>query len=285
MTFSIVACDPANGDLGVAVASKFPAVGVAVPFARAGVGAVATQAAVNTTFGPRGLSLMEGGLDAPAALDAVLGADDGRDERQAGMVDARGGVATFTGSGCFAWAGGVVGETFVAQGNILAGEGVVLAMAAAFEDAEGDLCDRLLGALLAGDAAGGDRRGRQSAALLVVREAGGYAGFSDRYVDLRVDDHPGAPAELARLFGVWDDTMLARADTAVPVTEGLAAELQRRLASLGYFRGGPTGAYDADTRRALGDWAGWENLELRLRQDDLVSGHLLTALRKTTPNT
>jgi len=285
VTFSIVACDPANGDLGVAVASKFPAVGVAVPFARARVGAVATQAAVNTTFGPRGLSLMEGGLDAPAALDAVLGADDGRDERQAGMVDARGGVATFTGSGCFTWAGGMVGETFVAQGNILTGEGVVQAMAAAFEDAEGDLCDRLLGALLAGDAAGGDRRGRQSAALLVVREAGGYAGFSDRYVDLRVDDHPGAPAELARLFGVWDDTMLARTDTAVPVTEELAAELQHRLTSLGYFRGRPTGAYDADTRRALGDWAGWENLELRLRQDDLVSGHLLTALRKTTPNT
>ncbi|HEX6843617.1 MAG TPA: DUF1028 domain-containing protein [Actinomycetota bacterium] len=284
MTFSIVGIDLANGDLGVAVASKFPAVGAAVPFARAGVGAVATQAAANTGFGPTGLSLMAGGLDAAAALDAVLGADDDRDDRQVGMVDARGGVASFTGSNCFDWAEGRTGDGFAVQGNILAGAEVLDAMTAAFGSTAGDLVDRLLAALLAGDRAGGDRRGRQSAAILVVREAAGYGGFNDRYVDLRVDDHPDAPAELARLFRVWDDTMLVRRDTASPVTPTVAEELQARLAALGYYTGRPTGAYDAPTRAALSDWAGWENLELRLREDDELSTHLLEALRAATPD-
>ena len=201
MTFSIVAFDPANGDLGVAVASKFPCVGAVVPWAKAGVGAVATQAWANTDFGPDGLRLMAGGMPAGPALDAVLEGDDGRDERQVGFVDAAGGAATFTGSGCAEWAGGVSGEHFAAQGNILAGAGVVDAMARAFGSADGELCDRLLTALMAGDAAGGDRRGRQSSALLVVRDRGGYEGRNDRYIDLRVDDHPDAPAELGRLFG------------------------------------------------------------------------------------
>ena len=159
MTFSIVAFDPANGDLGVAVASKFPCVGAVVPWAKAGVGAVATQAWANTDFGPDGLRLMAGGMPAGPALDAVLEGDDGRDERQVGFVDAAGGAATFTGSGCAEWAGGVSGEHFAAQGNILAGAGVVDAMARAFGSADGELCDRLLTALMAGDAEGGDRRG------------------------------------------------------------------------------------------------------------------------------
>ena len=174
MTFSIVGFDPGNGDLGVAVASKFPCVGAVVPWARAGVGAVATQAWANTDLGPDGLRLMAGGMPASSALDAVLEGDDGRDERQAGFVDANGGAATFTGSGCVDWAGGVSGEHFAAQGNILTGEDVVTAMADAFVGTEGDLSDMLLAAVLAGDAAGGDRRGKQSAALLVVRADGGY---------------------------------------------------------------------------------------------------------------
>ena len=166
---------------------------------------VATQVWANTDLGPDGLRLMGEQLGAADALDAVLEADDGRDERQAGFVDARGGAATFTGNNCVHWAGGRTGDHFAAQGNILAGAEVVEEMARAFVDTAGELCDRLLAALLAGDAAGGDRRGKQSAALLIVREQGGYEGRNDRYIDLRVDDHPDAPHELVRLFGVWDD--------------------------------------------------------------------------------
>jgi len=283
MTFSIVAFDPANGDLGVAVASKFPAVGAVVPFARAGVGAVATQSWANTDYGPDGLGLMGGGLPAAAALDAVLEPDGDREERQAGFVDASGGAATFTGANCMDWAGGRTGDGFAAQGNILAGEQVVAGLAEAFMRTEGDLCDRLLAALLAGDAAGGDRRGKQSAALVVVRAAGGYEGRNDRYIDLRIDDHPEAPQELARLFTVWDDTMLIRHDEPIVATPDVVADLQRRLAAVGAYHDEPTGELDIATREALGDWAGRYNLEGRLRDDDLVSTHLLMELKDVTP--
>lgn len=283
MTFSIVAIDPENGDLGVAVASKFPCVGAVVPWAAAGVGAVATQSWANTDFGPDGLRLMTSGLAAAQALDAVLEPDEDREERQAGFVDAGGGTATFTGSGCVEWAGGIAGDRFAAQGNILAGEQVVSEMVRAFEAMQGELADRLLAALLAGDAAGGDRRGRQSAALLVVRQGGGYEGRNDRYIDLRVDDHPDAPDELARVFRVWDETMLVRHDPLLDATPGLIGELQRRLAALGYFTGDPSGAYDEPTRAGLSDWAGWQNLEGRLRDDDRLSEHLVRELRDLTP--
>jgi uncharacterized Ntn-hydrolase superfamily protein len=281
MTFSIVGIDPDNGDLGIAVASKFPAAGAAVPWARAGVGAVATQAAANPTYGPDGLTLMAGGMDAHSALDAVLAADAEREERQAGFVDARGVAATFTGRGCMEWAGGVAGDGFAAQGNILAGEGVVAAMTEAYASTTGDLCDRLLAALLAGDAAGGDRRGRQSAAIVVVREHGGYMGLNDRYIDLRVDDHPDAPAELARVFGVWEDTMLVRTDHTVQATPDVVALMQADLRALGYLDDqAQEGTLDPATRAALEGWAGWENLEMRLRSDDLLSAALLEALRR-----
>ena len=283
MTFSIVAFDPANGDLGVAVASKFPCVGAVVPWAKAGVGAVATQAWANTDFGPDGLRLMAGGMPAGPALDAVLEGDDGRDERQVGFVDAGGGAATFTGSGCAEWAGGVSGDHFAAQGNILAGAGVVDVMARAFGSADGELCDRLLTALMAGDAAGGDRRGRQSSALLVVRDRGGYQGRNDRCIDLRVDDHPDAPAELGRLFGVWDDTMLVRTDPPLEATAELVSEIQRRLASVGRYDGQAHGAFDERTRVAVAEWAGRYNLEGRLRDDGRISRHLVTELRDITP--
>ena len=283
MTFSIVAFDAETGDLGVAVASKFPCVGAVVPWARAGVGAVATQSWANTDFGPDGLGLMGGGLPAAAALDAVLEPDTDREERQVGFVDAQGGVATFTGANCMDWAGGRAGEGFAVQGNILAGEDVVASMADMFARTEGDLCDRLLAALLAGDAAGGDRRGKQSAALLVVREAGGYEGRNDRYIDLRVDDHPDAPTELARLFTVWDTTMLVRTDEPLEATPELVGELQRRLAAVGAFDAAQTGALDDPTVAALADWAGRYNLEGRLRDDGMLSGHLLAELRDVTP--
>ena len=283
MTFSIVALDPANGDLGVAVASKFPCVGAVVPWARAGVGAVATQSWANTDFGPDGLGLMGGGLPADAALDAVLEPDADREERQVGFVDARGGAASFTGANCMDWAGGRTGDGFAVQGNILASGDVVAALAETYARTEGDLCDRLLAALLAADAAGGDRRGKQSAALLVVREAGGYEGRNDRYIDLRVDDHPDAPSELARLFTIWDTTMLVRTDEPLEATPELVGELQRRLAAVGAFDAAQTGALDDPTFAALEDWAGRYNLEGRLRDDGMLSGHLLAELRDVTP--
>jgi uncharacterized Ntn-hydrolase superfamily protein len=283
VTFSIVAVDAETGDLGVAVASKFPCVGAVVPWARAGVGAVATQSWANTDFGPDGLQLMGGGLPAAAALDAVLEPDEDREERQVGFVDAHGGAATFTGANCTTWAGGATGDGFAAQGNILAGEGVVAALADTYAEGEGDLCDRLLAALLAADAAGGDRRGKQSAALVVVRTGGGYEGRYDRYIDLRVDDHPEAPAELARLFTVWDDTMLVRHDEPEEATPELVAEVQRRLAAAGAFDGEATGDLDNRTTAALADWAGRYNLEGRLRDDGSLSRHLLMELRDVTP--
>jgi uncharacterized Ntn-hydrolase superfamily protein len=216
-------------------------------------------------------------------LDAVLEPDDDREERQVGFVDASGATASFTGTNCMEWAGGITGEGFAAQGNILAGEAVVAALATTFADAQGDLCDRLLAALLTADAAGGDRRGKQSAALLVVRAGGGYEGRNDRYIDLRVDDHPEAPAELARLFAVWDETMLVRHDEPVEATAELVREIQRRLAAVGAYQGEATGALDVATTAALADWAGRYNLEGRLRDDGSVSGHLLMELRDVTP--
>ncbi len=199
-TFSIVAFDPATGDLGVAVQSRFLGVGVVVPWVRADVGAVATQALANPTFGPEGLDLMDDGVAAPDALKRLIQSDAGRARRQVGLVDARGKAAAFTGKGTLAWAGHVVGEGYCCQGNILAGEGVVKAMAAGFEAGKGALAERLVAALRAGQKAGGDKRGRQSAALQVARRGGGYRSANDRYIDLRVDDHKTPIEELARLL-------------------------------------------------------------------------------------
>jgi uncharacterized Ntn-hydrolase superfamily protein len=283
MTFTTGAPAPEKGDWGVAVASKFPAVGAVVPYAKAGVGAVATQAWANVSYGPDGLAMLAAGTSAEESLDALLAGDEGSDDRQAGIVDAKGGATTFTGSRCMDWAGGVTGEGFAAQGNILVGEAVVHELARAFAETQGDLCDRLLAALLAGDAAGGDRRGRQSAALLVVREGGGYEGGNDRYVDVRVDDHPEAPTELARVFEVWDDSMLVRNDPLLPSTHELVADLQRRLAKLGVYEGEETGELDVPTREALEAWAGEHNLEGRLRDDDRISQLLVREIRDVTP--
>ncbi|HEX6208798.1 MAG TPA: DUF1028 domain-containing protein [Actinomycetota bacterium] len=278
-----MAADLEAGDWGVAVASKFPAVGAVVPWARAGVGAVATQAWANTSFGPRGLDLMAGGAEANEALRQMLDEDEGRVQRQVGMVDSHGIVATFTGEGCMEWAGGHTGEGFACQGNILVGPEVVEAMAEAYEATEGDLLDRLLAAVAAGDAAGGDRRGRQSAAILVVREGGGYGGYTDRYVDLRIDDHPDAVTELARLVDVYDREILVRDDPLLEATPELVSDLQRRLGRLGRYRGEAHGAYDEDTRAAIEGFAGEYNLEGRLRDDEMISGSLVDEIRDVTP--
>lgn len=202
-TFSIAAADPEAGEVGVAVASRFFAVGTVVPHARAGVGAVATQASANTTFGPRGLDLLAAGLDPSEAIKVLLRADPGREQRQVGMVSARGESATATGPACHPWAGGRSGPGYAVQGNILAGEPVVIAMEQAFLASKGrPLAERLFAALKAGDGAGGDSRGRQSAAILVCREGGGYNGFTDHAIDVRVDDHPDPFGEIGRLLGM-----------------------------------------------------------------------------------
>jgi len=201
-TFSIVAVDPKTGDLGVAVASKVLAVGAIVPYAQGGVGAIATQAFANTTYGPKGLALLRKGLTPKQVLQRLLAEDKDREHRQVGIVDAKGRAAAFTGKKCLPWAGHIIGKGYTVQGNILSSEQVVRAMAEAFESAQGELAERLMAALEAGDNAGGDARGKQSAALLVVRKGGGYAGFDDRYIDLRVDDHPEPIKELQRLLGL-----------------------------------------------------------------------------------
>lgn len=199
-TFSIVAADPRSGEIGVAVQSRIVGVGAVVPWARAGVGAVATQALANVAYGADGLALLEKGESPGRVVAALVEADAGREKRQVGVVSAAGEAANFTGSQCLEWAGGRTGRGYCVQGNILAGEAVVAAMAGAFERTEGELSERLLAALEAGQEAGGDLRGKQSAALLVVREGWGYGGGNDRFRDIRVDDHPDPIAELRRVY-------------------------------------------------------------------------------------
>jgi uncharacterized Ntn-hydrolase superfamily protein len=238
-TFSIVGYDPATGDLGIAVESRFFAVGSVVPWAKAGVGAIATQSFANTTFGPKGLELLAQGKSAQETLDALVKEDPQADQRQAGIVDSQGRSATWTGGKCNPWAGGKSGGNYTAQGNILTGKGVVEAMASTFAAAANlPLADRLMKALSAGQAAGGDSRGQQSAALLVVRAKGGYGGYNDRYIDLRVDDSPKPIEELSRLLEIQHTTnaytdarfYLDRngKDRAIQIMEGAT---RKRLAS------------------------------------------------------
>jgi uncharacterized Ntn-hydrolase superfamily protein len=267
-TFSIVAYDFKNGDLGVAVESKFPAVGAVVPWARAKVGAVATQASVNVTYGPKGLELLEKGLTAQETLRELMGDDAQREVRQAAIVDANGQVAAHTGEKCMEWAGHVAGRGFSCQGNILVGSKVVESMARAYEQTEGDLVDRLIAALSAGQAAGGDRRGQQSAAILVVREKGGYEGFTDRYVDLRVDEHPRPIQELKRVLRIYDMTMLSREEpeNLLTIDQKLTTTIQRHLKKLGLYVGPVTGILDDPTEKALEDWVNINNFENRMRE-------------------
>jgi uncharacterized Ntn-hydrolase superfamily protein len=271
-TFSIVAYDPQAQAWGIAVASKFLAVGSVVPWARAGIGAVATQSYANTSFGPRGLDFMEEGLSASQALERLLADDPERELRQVGLVDRQGGSATFTGKSCYSWAGGVAGQNFAAQGNILAGEQVVAALVETFTKTNKDLPHRLLAALLAGDRSGGDRRGRQSAAIYVVKSKGGYGGFNDRWVDYRVDDHPDPVLRLGELLELHALYFSKSGESDQVKLEGdVLFHLQMILSRLGYYQDRPSNQYDEKTRAALEAFMGNENFEERV---DIKNGKI-----------
>jgi uncharacterized Ntn-hydrolase superfamily protein len=270
-TYSIAACDLEAGQWGVATQSKFLAVGSVVPWAEPHVGAIATQAYANPRYGPEGLALLREGLSAEEVVERLTSADEDRDHRQLGVVDARGRGATFTGAQCMDWAGGIAGDGFAAQGNILVGEKTVAALAATFTATQGrPLAERLRECLAAAQAAGGDSRGQQSAALLVVERDGGYAGLSDTLVDLRVDDHAAPVAELARLHRAHE-LLFGKTEEWVDVDDGLRAELAERLARLGY---------DGDLADAFAAWSGTENLEERVDGVDRIDAVVLEELRK-----
>jgi uncharacterized Ntn-hydrolase superfamily protein len=314
MTYSIVALDPATGDLGVAVQSKFLAVGAVVPWAQAGVGAVATQSFANVAFGPGGLARMASGMSAGQALERLVHADPLRAQRQAGIVDAHGGAATHTGAHCFAWAGGLTGPGFAAQGNILAGASVVDGLVDTLVAGGRPFPELLVACLVAADAEGGDRRGRESASLLVVRAGGGYGGGNDRWIDLRVDhdDDPiGKLGELLELQRLYLDRPVIGELQAIDST--LAAECRSLLSKLGAQPGGRFGSvyqpmdpvaaaaagaapgagdrpmtgtprplpsnWDDEWQQALWDWMGVENLEERTVAPGWIDPRVLGVLR------
>ena len=280
-TYSIVAHDPQTGDLGIAVQSKFLAVGAVVPWARAGVGAIATQSYANTSYGPQGLTLLTQGHSAQETIDILTKGDSDREQRQVGIVTANGDAATFTGNQCYDWAGGFAGNNFCCQGNILVSEKTVEAMASTFETSSGSLAERLLAALAAGQAAGGDSRGQQSAALRVVRERGGYGGFNDIWLDLRVDDHTSPIDELERLYELHQ-LYFQQSDPTdlIEITAELAREIQADLAQLGYYQAEVNDQYTTETRQALWDFCGTENLEERWQTDSQIDPQVLHFLQQ-----
>jgi uncharacterized Ntn-hydrolase superfamily protein len=272
-TYSIVACDLAAGQWGVAVQSKFLAVGSVVPWAEPHVGAIATQSYANPRYGPDGLTLLRQGHSAAEVIETLTSGDEGRAERQVGVVDAGGSAATFTGEACHDWAGGRTGDCYAAQGNILVSEATVEALAATFEaNAHLELAERLIECLAAAQAAGGDRRGQQSASLLVVEKDGGYAKLSDALVDLRIDDHERPIAELRRLFSLHQELFgVTPAEDWLDVDDALSAELSQRLRKLGYA---------GELAQAFVDWAGTANLEERVDGVTRIDPIVLEALRK-----
>jgi uncharacterized Ntn-hydrolase superfamily protein len=274
-TYSIAACDLEAAQWGVAVQSKFLSVGSIVPWAEPGVGAIATQAYANPRYGPDGLALLREGFGAEDVVRRLVALDDGRDERQLGVVDARGGSASWTGSDCNDWAGHRTGPSYAAQGNILVGPETVDALAETFEATEHlSLEQRLIECLAAAQAAGGDRRGQQSASLLVVQRNGGYAQLSDVVVDLRVDDHPRPIEELRRIYALHDRLFgVTPREEWLPLDGALADDVRERLTRLGY---------DGDLATALDKWAGVENLEERVDGGDAIDPVVLQALREVS---
>lgn len=275
-TYSIVACDLDARQWGIAVQSKFLAVGSIVPWAEPGVGAIATQSWANPRYGPDGLAHLRDGRSAEETIAMLTAADDGREHRQVGIVDGHGRGATFTGDKCHDWAGGRTGDCYAAQGNILVSQETVDALASTFEgNAHLELPERLIECLAAAQAAGGDSRGQQSAALLVVEKDAGYANLSDVVVDLRVDDHSRPITELRRLYALHRELFgVTPAEDWLDVDDELRAELQDRLGKLGF---------EGDLVQAFEDWAGSANLEERTDGVDRIDPVVLAALRKQSP--
>jgi uncharacterized Ntn-hydrolase superfamily protein len=297
-TFSIVGIDLENGDVGVAVQSKFPNVRPIVPWAAAGVGAIATQSFVNVSYGSKGLALLRNGASAEEALRILIANDTGREIRQVGIIDSKGNAASWTGKECFDWAGGmtgsnsggkgevVTGKGFAAQGNTLVGKETVEALAKTFLDTKGSLSDKLVAAIVAGGKAGGDRRGEESAALLVKRKGAGYDGTTDDLIDISIYDHAHPLKELERLYRLHklyyfrtDPKNLIRIDAAI------CKELQTIMGNKAYkgflfYEGAANGVFDAKTKKALQDFMGWENYDIRVRDDDQIDREVLDDIRK-----
>ena len=298
-TYSIVAYDSVTGDLGIAVQSKFPNVGGLVPWARAGIGAVATQSLSNTDYGEKGLELISEGATAPEAMRIVMRRDLRPAQRQVGMVDAHGNAASWTGDSTFDWAGGrtgggavggkgqlIVGRGYAAQANIMVSDATVRNMAETFERARGSLADRLLAALVAGQAGGGDKRGMQSAALLVVRAGAGYLGATDRYIDIRVYDAPDPIRELQRLYDLHK-LYFFTTDSAdlMPITPALQRELEPILMrepvnQAEKWLAAPQPSVNATFLNALANFMYWENYDVRVRMDGKIDRVVLEDIRK-----
>ena len=301
-TYSIVAYDSATGDLGVAVQSKFPNVGGIVPWAKAGVGAVATQSLGNTDYGEKGLELMALGSTAPEALRIVMRADARPAQRQVGMVDARGSSASWTGDSCFDWAGGrvggqagsrlggkgemIVGRGYAAQANIMVSDQTVQNMAQAFERATGPLADRLMAALVAGQAGGGDKRGMESAALLVVRKGAGYLGSNDRYIDIRVYDDTNPIRELQRLYALHQLYFFtSRPQDLIPITPAVVKQLEpillrEPLGQKEKWLAAAQGVANRAFLEALANFMYWENYDVRVRMDGKIDRVVLDDILK-----
>ncbi|MBM6616721.1 DUF1028 domain-containing protein [Bacillus suaedaesalsae] len=279
MTFSIVGFDPETKELGIAVQSKFLGVGAVVPWAKAGVGAVATQSYANTAYGTDGLELMASGKTAQETIDALTSSDTDAAYRQVGIVDANGNAATFTGEKCYDWAGGIAGTNFAAQGNILVSEETVQAMATTFQDTKGTLAERLLKALDAGQDAGGDSRGMQSASLLVVKEKGGYAGFNDRFIDLRVDEHPDPIKELIRIYELQQLYFApTKEENIAAITGEVREELVTHLERHGYLE--QTNIDDEMLHAALTTYIHTENFEGREQEKGKIDLEVLNFMKK-----
>lgn len=264
-TYSIVAYDPDENCWGVAVASKFLAVGALVPYAKAEVGAIATQSSVNAAYGMRGLELLEKGYEASEVLDSLIKEDTSSFDRQVGIIDKWGNAANFTGSRCSHWAGGLHEKNLTVQGNLLVDDYTLLSMVKAYKTATGKLELKLHAALLAGERAGGDKRGKQSASMLVVKQGGSYGGRSDRYLDLRVDNHPEPVTELGELLKLHHIFLgSSDADERINIDSKLTREFQALLIKLGYYSGPVNGEWDKPTQEALFNFIDMENLEQRV---------------------
>ena len=278
-TFSIVGFDPETEELGVAVQSKFLAAGAIVPYIKAGVGAIATQALANPAYGPDGIELLEKGHSPSEVIEILTEQDDGSRHRQLGIVDIKGRSANFTGDECLDWAGGLTGENFAVQGNILVNKETVEEMAKTFEKTEGRLADRLLKALEAGQAAGGDSRGQQAAALLIYKENGGYGGLTDKYIDLRVDDHPEPIEKLAGLLDLFYLYFLESDVDHVELKGQQLIEVQELLVDFGLYDGPVDGEFNQDFEKALNSFYSRENFEERIPEGRTMPLDILEYLR------